>query len=119
MKPSEQAKSVEDSAPEKRSESYPRIVWRQFKKNRLAMAGLVAIGFLALAAIAADLIAGNKPYYMKYRDKTYYPAFRQYAVYLGVMDWPKELKRRREFQKTQNPGSRFFPPYHSDPGKSG
>ena len=116
MNSSEQPKPIEDSAPEKRSESYPRIVWRQFKKNRLAMAGLAAIGFLALAAIAADLIAGNKPYYMKYKDKTYYPAFRQYAVYLGVMDWPKELKRRRNFKKLKTEDA-IYPPIPFGPGE--
>ena len=116
MKPLQQTKSAVESPPEKRPESYPRIVWRQFKKNRLAMVGLVAIGLLTLTAIAADLLAGNKPYYMKYRNKTYYPAFRQYGIHIGVMDWPKELKRRRNFKKLKIEEA-IFPPISYGPGE--
>lgn len=76
------------------------------------MACLVGIGCLVLIAIGADLIAGNKPYYMRYKGKTFYPAFRQYPVYVGValralgakkvpdvFNWPKELRRRKNFKK--------------------
>ena len=72
--------------------SYSRIVWKQFRKNRPALAGLLAIGLLALVAILADVLAGDKPYYMNYKGKVYYPVLRQYGVYLGLTDWPKELK---------------------------
>lgn len=89
---------IENSSQEK-GQSYSRIVWSQFKRNRLALAGLVAIGLLTLVAVFADLLAGDKPYYMKYKGKGYYPVFRQYAIYLGVMDWPEELKRVRNFKK--------------------
>ena len=47
------------------------------------MACLYGIAALALLALGADLVAGNKPYYMVYRGKTFFPAFRQYAVYVG------------------------------------
>ena len=80
-------------------ESYRRLVWRQFRKNRPAVAGLVAICVLAFVAISADLFAGNKPYYMVYRGKTYFPAFRQYAVHLGLADWPAALRRRKNFKR--------------------
>ncbi len=88
----------EDGSPEK-GQSYSRIVWKQFKHNRLALAGLVAIGLLALVAIFADFLAGDKPYYMKYKGKSYYPVFRQYVIYLGLADWPEELRRVRNFKK--------------------
>lgn len=80
-------------------QSYSQIVWKQFKKNRLALASLIAIGALVLMAIGADFLAGDKPYYMEYKGKSYFPVFRQYGIYLGVMEWPKELKRRRNFKK--------------------
>ena len=79
--------------------SYRGLVWRQFRKNRLAVASLTAICLLALVAISADLLAGNKPYYMVYKGETYFPAFRQYAVYLGLTDWPDVLRRRRNFKR--------------------
>jgi peptide/nickel transport system permease protein len=67
-------------------------------------------------ALTADLIAGNKPYYMEYKGKSYYPAFRQYAINLGVMDWPKELKRRRNFKKLKTDVI-VFPPIPYGPGE--
>lgn len=70
---------------------------------------MVAVGILALVAIAADLIAGNKPYYMEYRGKTYFPAFRQYGVYLGVLEWPRELRRRRNLKKLKTEAA-VYPP---------
>jgi peptide/nickel transport system permease protein len=85
------------------------MVRRQFLKNRPAVAGLLAIGLLALVAIGADLIAGNKPYYMKYNGSVYFPAFRQYAVHLGLVDWPRELRRRRNFKRL-NAESMVMPP---------
>ena len=74
-------------------QSYGQVVWRQFKKNRPALLSLLGIVLLGIVALSADLLAGDKPYYMKYKGETYFPAFRQYAVYLGIADWPAELKR--------------------------
>ncbi|MDA0747569.1 MAG: ABC transporter permease [bacterium] len=90
-------------------QTYARLVWKQFKKNRPALAALVGIGLLALVALGADLIAGNKPYYMEYQNKTYFPAFRQYAVHLGIADWQPELRRRRNLKRLQA-SQAIFPP---------
>ena len=98
------------------SQSYGQVVWRQFRKNRPALVSLWCIGILAFVALTADLIAGNKPYYMEYKGKSYYPAFRQYAINLGVMDWPKELKRRRNFKKLKTDVI-VFPPIPYGPGE--
>jgi peptide/nickel transport system permease protein len=87
------------SAAAEEGHSYAQIVWRQFKKNKPALLSLYGIGLLTLVALGADFLAGDKPYYMKYKGNTYYPAFRQYGIYLGVMDWPAELRRRRNFKK--------------------
>ena len=99
-----------------KSQSYGQIVWRQFRKNRPALASLWCIALLAFVALTADLIAGNKPYYMEYEGKSYYPAFRQYAIHLGVADWPKELKRRRNFKKLKTDVI-IFPPIPYGPGE--
>lgn len=99
-----------------KSHSYGQVVWRQFRKNRPAIVSLWCIGFLAVVALTADFIAGNKPYYMEYKGKSYYPAFRQYAIYLGVADWPKELKRRRNFKKLKTDVI-IFPPIPYGPGE--
>lgn len=104
-----------EAAPPARSQSYSRLVWRRLKRNRLALASLLSIGVLAVIALAADLLAGNKPYYMVYKDKTYFPAFRQYAVNLGLADWPDELRRRRNFKKLRTETA-VFPPIPYAPG---
>ncbi|MEE3233904.1 MAG: ABC transporter permease [Candidatus Latescibacterota bacterium] len=96
--------------------SYRRIIWKQFKLNRPAYYSLWFIGFLIFLAASADLIAGDKPYYMKYKGNTYFPVFRQYAVDLGVMEWPKELKRRRNLKKLKVDEA-FYPPVPYGPGE--
>lgn len=95
--------------------TYRQLLWSQFRKNQLAVAGLVAIGILAGVALSADLIAGNKPYYMVYKGKTYFPAFRQYLIHVGLADWPVELRRRKNF-KRYRPTSAFYPPVPHSPG---
>ena len=98
------------------SQSYGRIVWLQFRKNRPALASLWCIGLLAFLALSADMIAGDKPYYMEYKGESYYPAFSQYGVYLGVVDWPQELKRRRNLKKLKTEVA-VFPPIPYGPGE--
>lgn len=67
--------SVEPSSPAKggprKPQSYWRIVWRQFKKNRIGMAGLVVLVLLALVAVFAPFLAGDRPIYMVMDGKTY------------------------------------------------
>lgn len=107
---------LNQDAREAESQSYGRIVWLQFRKNRPALASLWCIGLLAFLALSADMIAGDKPYYMEYKGESYYPAFRQYGVYLGVMDWPQELKRRRNLKKLKTEAA-VFPPIPYGPGE--
>lgn len=45
----------------KKSPGYWKMIWRQYRRNRMAVAGLVFIAFLALMAVSAPLIATNKP----------------------------------------------------------
>lgn len=100
-----------DTAPQ----SYRRLVWRRLQRNRPALFSLYAVGLLTLVALGADLLAGNKPYYMVYKGQTYFPAFRQYAVHLGLAEWPKELRRRRNFAKLKTEAA-VFPPVPYSPG---
>jgi ABC-type microcin C transport system permease subunit YejE len=97
-------------------QSYSRIVWGQFKKNTPALLSLYGIALLVLVALSADLIAGDKPYYMEYKGKTYFPAFRQYGIYLGFMEWPAELRRRRNFKKLKVDQA-VYPPVPYAPGE--
>lgn len=80
-------------------ESFWRLTWKEFRKNGPARYSLYALALMALMAIGADLIAGNKPYYMVYNGKTYFPVIRQYAVHIGIADWPPELRTRKNFKR--------------------
>lgn len=95
--------------------AYRQLLWRQFRKNRLAFAGLYTVAILALVALTADLLAGNKPYYMVYKGGTYFPAFRQYLVHVGVADWQPELRTRKNF-KRYHPTEAIYPPIPYSPG---
>jgi peptide/nickel transport system permease protein len=53
-------------------QSYWRIVWRQFRKKSLAMAGLVIIVILGVIALFAPFIAGDVPIYLVLDGETYW-----------------------------------------------
>lgn len=55
------------------SESYVRLVWRQFRKNRLAVMGLSVVSLLVLIALAAKLLAGNVPLVVRWQGHWYVP----------------------------------------------
>ncbi|HEO70539.1 MAG TPA: ABC transporter permease [Candidatus Hydrogenedentes bacterium] len=55
-----------------KKQSYWRLVWRQFRRNRLAILGLVLIALLFVVALGAPFIAGERPIGMKRDGKTYW-----------------------------------------------
>ncbi|MDG2206357.1 MAG: ABC transporter permease [Pirellulales bacterium] len=48
--------------------------WVRFRRQRLAMAGLIFVVFLALVAIFSPAIVGTKPLVCRYKDHLYFPA---------------------------------------------
>jgi peptide/nickel transport system permease protein len=74
-------------------------VWREFKKNRLALSGLIFVIILFLIALLAPLIANNKPYLYITDEKIYFPLFYTY----------EELKNT-DLRKEQYEGFKVFPP---------
>ncbi|MEA1951391.1 MAG: ABC transporter permease [Planctomycetota bacterium] len=56
-----------------KSEAYLDIVWRQFKKNRLALVALWLLAPLFLLAIFAPLIASDRPFVFHDGEQTIYP----------------------------------------------
>src|SRR5207248_2816956 len=77
---------------ERQPENYWSIVVRQFRKNRLSVAGLIIVLALFGCALFADFIANDKPLVMKYQGSIYFPAVRDYAVWLGLSQWPVEFQ---------------------------
>ena len=72
-------------------QSYWANVKKQFVKNRIAVYSLRFIYVLITIALLADFIANEKPIFAKYHGTVYFPAFRDYAVDLGLVQWPKEF----------------------------
>ena len=83
-------------------------VWQKFKRNRIALAGFYVVCFLALMALFADFIANDKPYYLQYRGRTYFPIFRSYLVAAGVAQLPAELVNV-DYKKLEG-AKQVFPP---------
>lgn len=61
-------------APEKSplKQSYWRIVWRQFRKNPLAVVGLILVVLIGLIALLAPFISSDAPIYMVKDGKEYW-----------------------------------------------
>jgi len=83
-------------------------VWRRFKHNRIALAGFYVVCLLTFMALCADFIANDKPYYLNYRGKGYFPILRSYLVGAKLAQWPAELLNV-DFKRLQ--GARaLYPP---------
>jgi peptide/nickel transport system permease protein len=74
-------------------------VWREFKKNRLALVGLFIVLTLFSIAICAPLIANDKPYIYISAEKVYLPIFFDYD----------EL-RNKDLRSDEYEGFKIFPP---------
>jgi peptide/nickel transport system permease protein len=83
-------------------------VWKRFKRNPIALAGFYVVCVLVFMALFADFIANDKPYYLEYRGKTYFPIFRNYLVGARIVQWPAELLNV-EFKKLENARA-VYPP---------
>jgi peptide/nickel transport system permease protein len=66
-------------------------VWRQFRANRIALLGFYTVCLLSAMALCADFLANDKPYYLSYQGKSYFPIFRSYLVGAGLGQAPPEL----------------------------
>jgi peptide/nickel transport system permease protein len=72
------------------------------------MAGLYIVLSLFAVAAGADFLANNKPYYMVYQGRAYFPLFRSGLVRLGLAKWQPELLNM-DF-KTVAAERKIFPP---------
>lgn len=83
-------------------------VWKRFKRNRIALTGFYAVCFLAFMALFADFLANDKPYYLRYRGKTYFPIFQSYLVDARLSQSPPELLNV-DYKKLEG-ANQIFPP---------
>jgi peptide/nickel transport system permease protein len=68
--------STTTEAPRAQGRGQWSLVWEQFCQDRLAVGGLVLVGLLFLAAMAAPLIANDKPLLMVIEGRWSSPALR-------------------------------------------
>ncbi|HDP80518.1 MAG TPA: ABC transporter permease [Spirochaetes bacterium] len=78
---------------------YWKWVWVEFRRNRLALAGLWVVIALFIIALAAPLIANNKPYVFIKDGRWYFPI---------VFSYP-EL-RETNFRSAETGGFKIMPP---------
>lgn len=75
---------------------------REFRKNKPAMISLLVLLLLALIALLSPILANERPWFMKYHDMNFYPAFSMKKNYyiksdsgtteklqLDITDWKK------------------------------
>ncbi|HKA28701.1 MAG TPA: ABC transporter permease [Candidatus Binatia bacterium] len=100
-----------------RSESYARLVWRQYRRNWLAMLSLYGILALAFVAVFADFIANEKPYVVRVEGRTYAPILVDYAVFAGLMTMPAAL-RDLDYRHLPQDARAWFPPIPYSPSRA-
>jgi peptide/nickel transport system permease protein len=97
------------------TQSYWSRVWQHFKRNILAVVGLwVSVGLL-LVALFADILANDKPYYMVYQGKTFFPILESYLDSLGIAPLPSDL-RQADFA-TLSAERAIYPPIRYRPNR--
>ena len=83
-------------------------VWKRFKRDHIALYGFYVVGLLLATALFADFIANDKPYFLSYKDNSYFPIFRSYLVGARIGQWPAELQNV-DFKKLEG-ASAVYPP---------
>ncbi len=82
-------------------QSYSAIVKRQFRKNKPAVWSLRFLVIIVIIGVLAPFLANDTPLYIKYKGNSYFPAFREYAVDLGIAKWQPELKKIIDWKLTK------------------
>jgi peptide/nickel transport system permease protein len=97
------------------SRGYVSMVWRSFKRDRLAVASLWIVGAMFVVSYLAPVIASNKPLYMKWENRACFPAFGDLFPFSLVLRYP-ELKTV-DYGKIRDGGSvpRLMPPVPYSP----
>ena len=103
----------------KRAQTYWSIVARQFRKNKIAVFGLLLVLGLFALAITADFIASDKPLVIRYQGQIYFPVVKDYSVWLGISQWrpPFQNISYKEFVEANFKGEDWavFPPIRYSP----
>ncbi len=72
----------------KRSLGYGGILWRNFRRDKLAVLALGLIGVMFAVSYFAPVIANDKPLYMRWEGRTYFPALSDLFPFGLVLRYP-------------------------------
>lgn len=72
-----------------RNRGFWSIVWRRFKRDKFAMAGLVIVGSLFVLSYLTPVIANNKPIIMHWNDRLYFPAVAEMLPFRWIFQYPE------------------------------
>ena len=97
------------------SQRYTARVWRAFKATPRAIGSFWVVVVLAVLALGADLIANDKPYYMRVDGQSYFPIARSFAVGMGLASWPVELRNADFYELNKRAESAVWPPIPYSP----
>ncbi len=78
-----------------RKSSYFALVARQFRHNKMAMAGFWTVIVLVFIAVFANFIANDRPLLIKYDGKVYSPVVLGFFVDLGLANWPTDFRNKK------------------------
>jgi peptide/nickel transport system permease protein len=93
-----------------RGESFAARTWRRFRARPSALASLRLIALLAVLALGADFIASEKPYYLSLDGRAYSPVLLDYAVWVGIAQWPEPLRNADWQRVVERAESAWLPP---------
>ena len=102
-------------ARSQRSQRYAARVWRSFKSTPRAILSFWVVAVLAMLALGADLIANDKPYYIRIDGQSYFPIARSYAVGMGLATWPPELRNADFYELNGLAEAALWPPIPYSP----
>lgn len=105
--------SESDEGKKATDQTYRKMVSKQFRKNKLAVAAKYVIYFLILLFILADFLANSKPIVAKYQGELIFPVFKQYLVDIGIAKWDTKFLnidwKTLEYDFKIYPPVKFFP----------
>lgn len=72
-----------------KSPGFWQIVWKRFRRDRFAMAGLTLVAILFVLSYFAPVLVNNKPIIMRWNDRLYFPAVAEMAPFRWILDYPE------------------------------
>jgi peptide/nickel transport system permease protein len=89
---------------------YGSRVWSELRATPRALWGLRIVVLLAAVAVCADLIASDRPYYLKLRGEHHFPQLRSLGVSLGLAEWPEALRNADFRALSREADAALWPP---------